>query len=98
MKQFTPIVSGQLDTLGVITQVLTRPPQGALFAEVRQRNKVLDVIEKGGAVIQIEDAQHEQLKGWLENFPFGRSDRDLEAVLTPVIEAATVPPPEPKPA
>lgn len=65
----------------VFVEVLSLPPQGCNFNDMRRRMKVMDAIEAcTGDELILEDADFELLKGAFNAFPFRLVHKDIVAV------------------
>jgi hypothetical protein len=70
------------DQRKVYTDVMSNPDprQGSNFSDMKRRMKIIDVLEKlpdGAAVIDLEDADYEFLKGTYAGFAFVAPHKDF---------------------
>ena len=64
----------------LLVEVLSLPPQGCNFNDMRRRMKVMDAIEAADGELALEDADFELLKGCFNSFPFRLVHKDIMAV------------------
>jgi len=72
---------GTFKSKRVLKEVLELPPQGCTISAMRQRIKIMDLIETTeGDQLALEDADYELLKGQFHAFPFRLVHKDLVAI------------------
>ena len=81
---------GQLSSLEVFAAVAEKSPHQPLsIADMRQRVRILDAIEKadGGGTLLLEESEHKALCQALEAFPWSSATRELLTVIDDVLDA-----------
>jgi hypothetical protein len=79
----------QLKTKDVLTEILSRAPQGMNIDEMRRRMRVLDLLEKNQSeTLSLEDADWQMVKQLYVSHPFAMAHKDLLTIGDDVENAA----------
>jgi len=86
--------AGTISTAWVLETVLGEAPSGTNLAAMRQRMKILDLIDdnKDPDTLALNEAQHAILSEAAQSFPFRVSARALVEILEDIVGAADTPP------
>lgn len=89
MKTIQLIDRGDFKARDVLKHVLENTKKGMDVAEMRQRLKILDVLDAAkGTTVDLEDADHAVLVNKIKETSFTVANRDLFAVLDEVLNPA----------
>jgi hypothetical protein len=92
MKYIAFAKHGQWDTRSVLKQVMNIAPRGMLLDEMRQRIKVMDMLDEAARTeIGLDEDQFKLVAAAVKAFPFNVAHRDLLAVIDGILDAPSAP-------
>lgn len=97
MRYIALVKHGNWDTRSVLKQVMNLSPRGMLLDEMRQRLKVMDLLDDMVRTeIALDEEQFKLVSGAVKSFPFNVAHSDLLKVLDGILEAPAEPSRKPK--